>query len=140
MSFYLTKCGNLLWLLIERRKPMPLVRMIHNGENFPEADRLEKVREDIKVVVAGALSCGDPGGTLLPGHIEVEVNVTKPGDSLHKDFDVMFFIDANYFPSRNKDLQRRNNMITDHIRCIPEFTSLHCFVWTRLFFAAFTEF
>ncbi len=119
---------------------MPLVRLVHKGVRFPTPTRLEKIKGIIKEIVAGALTCPDSGGELVPKEVEVEVKVSELGDSLHERYAVMFYIDANDFPSRKENLQSRSNAIAVKISTIPEFHGMSGFVWVRLFPAAFTDF
>ncbi len=119
---------------------MPWIRVIHNGVDFPFQQRWLEIEQQLKEIVAEGLTCTDIGGSLEPKDVEVEVKMSKLGDSLHSHYAVMFHIDAHDFPSRKANLRVRGDVIAEGISKILEFKGLKGFVWVKLFPSTFVEF
>lgn len=116
---------------------MPFVRVRHDPRR-PLPD-LEKIVKDLPEVVADALGCDDPEGSLSAHDIEVAVEEFGPMD-ISGDYDVQIMVEANDYPSRKANLKERTQQIADafakDMNVEPGTTF---YVWVRLSPAAFIE-
>jgi len=118
---------------------VPYVRVRHVPLN-PCNDREGVARfvNALPQIVAEALTCSDPDGSLTPQDVEVGVEEYGPMD-ISDDYHLQVMVDANDFPSRRADLQQRTQRIADQIAAVIIGPPTRFYVWVRLMPAAFVE-
>jgi len=117
---------------------MPLVVVNRNPETVSD-ELLREILANLPAIVAGRLTCEDPGGELTVEDVEVWVRNSGPIDVNTKDLEIIIW--ANLFPDRLVNLGYRNSMM-----CFDLSQSAHIpirikgFIWTLLQNGSFTEF
>lgn len=92
---------------------MPMVKVLYRSPavGWMTANLLGN---SLPQIVAGALTSKDPEGELVASDIEVEVADMNPG--LRTRYDLHIEVEANDYPERRRDLERRAHWIAREVR------------------------
>ena len=98
---------------------------------------LNKLINNLRGLVADALTCENPDGKLTPADVELWSRQRNGSDRGLKDLQIVVF--ANDYPERRVNLDDRQKMLKDSIRkLLPP--DVHGWVWIRLAPSSFGEF
>jgi len=117
---------------------MPIVIVSRNPETVSD-DLLGEILANLPAIVAGRLTCEDPGGELTVMDVEVWVLNSGPFDVNTKDLEIIIW--ANLFPDRLVNLDHRNaQMCSDLYQNAHIPVRIKGFIWTLLQNGSYTEF
>ena len=116
---------------------MPLV-VVNKGKPWIPEELFSGLIRRLPEIIAGALTCENPDGKLLPADIEIWVREPNKYDVGSEKIQIVIF--ASSFPERAVDLKVRQEAIEDRIKEILQGTNVHGWVWIRLAESSFGEF
>lgn len=96
----------------ERMEDMPIVKVRYRSPVFEITAK--QLANELPRIVALALTCDDPNGSLDSTDVEVEVEPMKPG--LHTNYDLHIEVEANEYTARRKNLEERCHQILIGVR------------------------
>src|SRR3989344_5798366 len=114
---------------------MPIVKVSYRPPIM--ATVAKDLAVELPRIVANALTCDNPDGGLTTKDVEIEVRLMHPG--LQTAYDLHIEVEANEYPERRENLERRTHQILLGVRTV--FNSIpfwksgppRGWVWVKLF-------